>query len=375
MIGMAAAMGIGRFVFTPILPGMMDALHLSAGDAGLIAGANYLGYLVGALLAAGGWAQGRERAVALAGLFAGAALAALMAATASMTAFLIIRFGAGLASAFVMIFLSSLVFERLARAGREGLTALHFGGVGLGIAVSAVLIGLLLTAGADWRQGWIWSGIVSLAAAMALVFIVDAPRSVAAEARWVEPPLSFGGPLSRVILAYGLFGMGYVVTATFLVAIVRQGEGGRMFEAWVWLATGVAGIFSVWLWNRIAARIGTLRAYALGCAVEIIGVVGSVSVGGYAGPLVGGILLGATFIGITALGLQASRRFAGASPRRAIALMTAAFGIGQIAGPVIAGYLADWTGSFLVPSLAAACVLAVSAALVVNVAEPARQRR
>ena len=65
MIGMAAVMGIGRFVFTPILPGMMDGLSLSAADGGLIAGANYLGYLVGALFASGGWGAGRERFVIL----------------------------------------------------------------------------------------------------------------------------------------------------------------------------------------------------------------------------------------------------------------------------------------------------------------------
>jgi predicted MFS family arabinose efflux permease len=372
MIGMAAAMGIGRFVFTPILPGMMDALGLSASDAGLIAGANYLGYLVGALLASGSWAGGRERVMALVGIFSSALLGVLMAATTSMVLFLVIRLAAGVASAFLMVFLSSIVFDRLARAGRDGLTAMHFGGVGVGIAVSALLIALLVMAGADWRQGWIWSGVISLAAAIALVFLVDAPRTTGASPH-IEPPLSLVGPLLRVILAYGLFGLGYVVTATFLVAIVREGEGGRLFEAWVWLATGLAGIFSVWLWNRIAGRVGIFRAYALGCAVEMVGVIGSVSFGGYAGPLIGGVLLGATFIGVTALGLQGSRRLATASPRRAIGLMTASFGIGQIVGPVLAGYLADWTGSFFAPSLAAAAALGVSALLVTNVALPGRQ--
>ncbi|MBO6899957.1 MAG: YbfB/YjiJ family MFS transporter [Rhizobiaceae bacterium] len=371
MIGMAAVMGIGRFVFTPILPGMMDGLSLSAADGGLIASANYLGYLVGALVASGGWGAGRERLVILTGMFASAALAAAMAMTADMAAFLAIRFAAGVASALVMVFLSSIVFDRLARVGREELTALHFGGVGFGIALSSLLIAALLHAGSDWRQGWIWSGVASLAAALALVALVGKPAATGSKIV-AEPRLHLDLKLMRVVLSYGLFGFGYVVTATFLVAIVRLGEGGRLFEAWVWLATGLAGIPSVWLWNTVAARIGLFGAYATGCAVELVGVVVSVTVGGSAGPLIGGVLLGATFIGVTALGLQASRRLAPHAPRRIIALMTAAFGLGQIIGPVMAGYLADWTGSFVLPSLLAAAALGVCAMLVANISVPGR---
>src|SRR6516165_9212315 len=47
LLAMAAALGIGRFVYTPILPFMLDALRWSKADAGLVASANFLGYLAG----------------------------------------------------------------------------------------------------------------------------------------------------------------------------------------------------------------------------------------------------------------------------------------------------------------------------------------
>jgi predicted MFS family arabinose efflux permease len=370
MIGMAAAMGIGRFVYTPILPGMMEELHLSASDAGLIASANYLGYLVGALLAAGGWAHGRERFMALAGLGGTAVLAALMGATEAMLPFLVIRFLAGVASAFVMVFLTSIVFSHLAAAEKNGLHALHFGGVGLGIAISAALMAVLVTEHSGWTVGWFWSAVISACGFVAVVLMArEGPAGSGTEGR--EPRLPSDRSLIRVIVAYGLFGFGYVVTATFLIAIVRQGGGGRVFETMVWLVTGLTGVPSVWIWNRLAARVGLYAAYAAACLVEAVGVAASVSLGGHIGPLLGGVLLGFTFIAATALGLQAGRQLAPRAPRRVFALMTAAFGVGQITGPLVAGYLAQWSGSFFVPSIVAAIVLLASAGCVWSARKPA----
>ncbi|MEX0344840.1 MAG: YbfB/YjiJ family MFS transporter [Rhizobiaceae bacterium] len=362
MIAMAVAMGIGRFVYTPILPGMMEGLDLSASDAGLIASANYLGYLIGAVLASGAWGQGRERLVMLAGLGASAVLAALMGLTEGMVAFVIIRFLAGVASAFLMVFLSTIVFTQLAAAGRDELQAMHFGGVGMGIAVSSLMTGALVLANAEWQASWLWAGGLSALGFVATFLLVDRGPAVSGPAK-SEPPLPKSRRLARVIIAYGLFGFGYVVTATFLVAIVRQGDGGRMFESAVWLVTGLSGLVSVWLWNKSVRRIGLAKTFAIGCLVEAVGVAASVSIGGYAGPLIAAVLLGGTFIAVTAQGLQAARRLAGDAPRRALGLMTASFGTGQIIGPIVAGYLADRAGNFVSGSAVAVIMLLASAAI------------
>ncbi len=358
-IAMAAAMGIGRFVYTPLLPGMMDALGLSASDAGLIASSNYLGYLIGALLAAGNWPTGRERLLMMAALAANALLAGAMGLTDAFAAVLAIRFAAGIASAFAMIFTVSIVFSHLAAARRTDLQAVLFAGVGVGIAVSSLMLLALIAWQPQWQAGWFWSAGLSAAACAAVAMMIDR-GPIAQAGQRAEPPMPRTRPLVRVIIAYALFGMGYVVTATFLVAIIRASEGSHQFEALVWLVTGLTVVPSVFVWNRLARRVGVTRTYAIGCAVEAVGVTASVAIGGSIGPLLAGMLLGGTFVAITAFGLQAARLMAPLSPRRVLALMTAAFGVGQILGPILAGIVAQRAGSFVLPSLGAAVVLLLS---------------
>ena len=138
LIALAAAMGIGRFVYTPILPYMEQALGLSKAEAGVVASANFLGYLLGALGAAAGRLTGGRRLWFLAALGVSAATTAAMGLASAVPVFLVLRFLGGVASAFVLVFGSALVLDRLARAGRPGLSSLHFAGVGSGIAISAV---------------------------------------------------------------------------------------------------------------------------------------------------------------------------------------------------------------------------------------------
>jgi len=356
------AMGLGRFVYTPILPAMMEQLHLSASEAGLIASSNFIGYLLGAVLAGGAWAAGRERGLMIAGLGASILLLGAMAATASLALLMAIRFAAGIASAIAMIFATTAINQRLTSIGRADLSNLHFAGVGVGIASSSLIAGATIGSGSDWRSPWLWSAVLGIAGTAIAALLLDrSPVSLAEKAP--EPRLPRSLSLTLIILSYGLFGLGYIVTATFLLAIVRSVESVGMLETYVWLATGIAGIGSVYLWGVVSTWLGARWTYAAACFVLTAGVVVSVGIGSPAALIAAGAMFGGTFIAMTSLGLQLGRHLAEAAPRRVLAVMTAAFGVGQIVGPVIAGYLADWSGNFVLPSIAASLVLIVAGVL------------
>ena len=362
LLALAAAIGIGRFVYTPILPFMEEALQLSKSEAGILASANFLGYLLGALGAAKAVLPGGRRAWFLIALAASAMTTAAMGLTESLPVFLLLRFLGGGASAFVLVFGSTLVLDRLAAAGRPGLSALHFAGVGAGIALSALLVAGLSAGGGDWRALWLASGAVSLLALLAVLRLVpDATDTTvpAAEA----PSEGAGRRLIALVLAYGLFGFGYVITATFISTLVRGTPEIRALEMVVWLVVGLAAVPSVAFWIWVGRRLGNDRSFALACLAEGLGVALSVLFDSALAILAAAALLGGTFMGITALGLVNARALSRGDPRRSIALMTAAFGLGQMIGPSFAGYAYGFGDSFLFPSLVASAALVIAAAL------------
>lgn len=372
MLALAAGMGIGRFVYTPILPDMAAALGLTKSAAGLIASANFLGYLAGAMLAALPHLPGGRRTWFLGGLAASAATTAAMALPDAMPAFLLLRFVGGVASAFVLVLGSALVLDQLALLHRPGRAALHFAGVGVGIAASSVLVDVLHGVGADWRSLWLASGAVAaLAVPLAAWLVPDAADEPASQpmAGTRAAPLPRG--LAALTLCHGLFGFGYAVTATFLVAVVRAAPQARALEAVVWLVVGLAAAPSTAAWGRIAARTGPLRAYALACVLEAVGVAAGGLWSTPAAALLAAVLLGGTFMGITALGFAAARMLSPQQQRRSFALITAGFGLGQIAGPIVAGVLLDRTHGFAAPSLLAAAAVAIAAVIATRVARAA----
>ncbi|MEM8596810.1 MAG: YbfB/YjiJ family MFS transporter [Pseudomonadota bacterium] len=358
-----AAMGIGRFLFTPVLP-MMPGL--SPAEAGLVASANFAGYLLGALLGAVAWFSARPGPVLLCALALSVLTTGAMVLTEHPVAWGLLRFVAGLASAGVLVTASTLVAARLGAVGRGGLTALHFAGVGAGIAVSAIIASPLIAAAEDWRIVWLGGALAALAGAIAALLLIPRQRPLAA-AQAQESAAAPG--LWRLVLSYGAVGFGYVILATFIVAILREGGGSRADEAVVWGLVGLAGMPSILLWRWIAQRIGTLLAIQAAMLVEAAGIAIGALAGGAFALGIAATALGATFMALTALGLQEAVTRAPGAAQRVIALMTAAFGLGQIIGPARAGWLRTTTGDYLAPSLIAAAVLVAGMAVL----EPLRR--
>lgn len=373
---LAGAMGIGRFAYTPLLPAMQDALGWTVARAGDVASANFLGYLAGALLASA-LAKRRGRWTWLiAGMLLSAATTAAGVAVVSFSAWVAVRFLSGVASAFCLVLGTVVILEYLARSAAVRFGALHFSGVGAGIVVSVIVIELAKTAGFSMFGRWGALGLVSVFLIGGAWIILrrlsgtDGAEQIGTVQNRAPAPAGTG-PSARILLvklifAYGLFGFGYVVTATFIVAMARRLEHASLVEPLTWIVVGLLAVPSVPLWQRVARRFGMFAALRLAYGIEAVGVLLAGFGSGYAALIIGGGLLGGTFAAITAIGLGAARQIAGPDVESVVGWMTASFGLGQLIGPAVAGRLAEHTGGFGAPSLLAAGLLIIGVGLLLG---------
>lgn len=362
LIALAVGIGVGRFVYTPILPFMSEELGLTPAEGGLVASANFLGHLLGALAAVRIPMPGRRRAWLLGCLGLSAATTAAMGLTTTMVGFVVLRFAGGVASALAIVLSTAIVLDRLSACGRPGLAWMPYAGVGAGIALSAVIVTGLGTLGVDWSTLWLASGALSVLGLLACTYLIP-ETSDTATGSVRRRGAGEGRGLSALVAAYGLFGFGYVITATFISQMVRTTPEIAALEAVVWLIVGVAAVPSVAFWVWLDQRYGNCTAFALACLVESLGVAASAFETSAAAVLVAAVGLGGTVMGLVALGLIIARRMAGGDPGRTAAVMTASFGLGQMVGPTYAGYAHGIGDSFQIPTLTAAAALLAAAAL------------
>jgi predicted MFS family arabinose efflux permease len=359
LIGLAAAMGIGRFAFTPLLP-LMQADHgLSLTAGGWLAAANYAGYFAGALLCM--LLDPAPRTSVRGGLLAVALTTLAMGADVPVAVWMVLRTVAGAASAFVLVGVSSWSLGMLARAGRQQWSGVVFSGVGFGMALAGA-IGLAAAAHA-WHaeRAWLALGVLAaLATVMAWRPVADA--RVAGATHTPAPRLS--REHLPLVIAYGAFGFGYIIPATFLPALAREQLGATGLSGWLWPAFGIAAAVSTLVAAHLPRSLRPRRLW-LGSQLVMAAGVAAPALSTAPGALFfSAVAIGATFMVMTLAAMQEARRVGGAAAARLMAAMTAAFAIGQLVGPLtIRSGGTNAAAAMAIPSLVAAAVLVAAAAL------------
>jgi MFS family permease len=325
---LAAGMGVGRFVYTPILPLMTAHAGLTAQAGANLATANYAGYLAGAL--AGTLAPGlvRSPAVNRGSLVLLVATLGAMPLTHSTAAWLVLRLLAGVASAVVFVIAVSSLLSHL-RDHPSHLAGWGFGGVGAGIALSGLLVLVMRSAG-GWQTAW-WAatGLTAVLAAGAWTLRPEPPPAPATTS---TPPPRTHRWFSALFASYTLEGVGYIIAGTFLVAAIDQGSPGWIGSG-AWVLVGLAAVPSSALWTWLGRHWSRPDLLLAALAVQAVGIALPALAGGVAAALIAAALFGATFLGVATIALAAGThlRFP-----RSVALLTAGYSAGQILGPLVA---------------------------------------
>lgn len=360
--------GLARFAYTPLLPIMHQEAGLSALAGGWLATFNYLGYIVGALLAASISNLNHKFLIYRAGLLIALFSTAAMGLTTDVTLWAVLRFIAGFSSTAGMLLASGLILNWLIREQHKPELGLHFTGIGGGIVVSGLAVGLM-SADMNWDQQWIALGLLGLGFFVPAWYWLPAPAATAVVNSTSKPaPALYSRWMLLMMAAYFCAGFGYVISATFIVAILEKlpmlsGKGG-----WVWVIVGAAAIPSVWLWDRINRRLGDIQTLLLAYGLQILSMALPLLTDNAALNLLGAALYGGTFTGIVSLTLTLIGRHYPDNPAKAMARMTVSYGIAQIAAPAMAGYIAVATGSYLGSLLVAGICMVLGMALLVAAA-------
>jgi predicted MFS family arabinose efflux permease len=372
MTVLAVALGVGRFAFTPLLPLMLQDGLIDLRHGSWLASANYAGYFLGAASCAA--LRMRPATVVRAGLVLTVVLTLAMSLDAPFWFWAAVRFVAGVASAWTFVFASQWGLARLARQRAQAWSGVIYTGPGVGIVVTGLAASALSHAGP--AVGWLVFGVASAAVGACIwrVFAKpeegepDAPETPRSRpsARDTSPTQAREQAQRRegawLVLLYGIPGFGYIITATFLPVIARHAlPPGSPWPDLFWPMFGAALIPGALAAARLPLHWDNRSMLAAAYLVEAAGIALGIVMPNAVGFAIGSILIGLPFTAITLFAMREARRLRGEQAAGLMGYATAAYGIGQIAGPLVAAPLAARAGSFSPSLWLAAGALALGA--------------
>ena len=362
---LAVAMGIGRFAFTPILPLMIQEGTVHLAQTAWLSSSNYIGYLVGALSLL---KSKRHPLFVVLGL----TLVTLTTWLASLSSFgwlLVLRFLAGVASAWVLVSISAFAINWL-KSRQVASSGLIYTGVGIGITLTGLICSYFIFQSATATIAaqssfsplssrlWQYLGVIALLATLLVTFLLAKINSKSPSTACATTAVAKANPthtkanhtsssipppaklkLANVLTAYGLFGFGYILPATFLPQIAKQWLSGQSYLL-IWPFFGLAAALSVVLSQGLQRRYNNVSLLSVWRVSQIIMAVGTLLPAlwqSLAGLMLSALMVGGTFMVVTMAGLQVAASQVTHYPKYNLsALMTASFAFGQLIGPLTA---------------------------------------
>ena len=359
-------MGIARFAYTPLLQVMQEAGVLNDTIGGWLAAFNYLGYLTGTVIAASISNPLIKDRLYRTSLIIAVISTIGMAWTDNWIVWAILRYLAGTTAAGGLLLGSALILNWLIRHGHRIELGIHFGGVGVGIAVTAIAVEWM-TPQLDWAKQWevftLMAFILALPAWLWLPRPENFERKNTGEALKDTPPTRRW--LALLTLSYFCVGIGYVVYATFLVVIVDNQPALSGVGNYAWLVVGLTTIPSCVMWDRFARRIGELKAMVFAYAFMTISVFIMVFEVPVYLVILSALIYGGTMMGIVSLILTLVGKFYPTRPAKPMGKISFFYAIAQIIAPAGAGYIADITGSYSLAMLIATIVMVLGTGLLI----------
>lgn len=359
----AVSLGLSRFSYALLLPPMRADLGWSYLTAGAMNTANAAGYLIGALWMPQALARWGARALLLAGSGSAALLLAAHGVAQGDAVLYALRLLTGVSSAATFVS-GGLLAARLVGAPSGLVLGIYYGGTGLGIITSALLVPPLVAgaAGEGWRWAWAALGAAALAATLATA---HATRGLSAASGGTAPRGAFRrASLGFGLASYFLFGLGYIGYMTFVVTLLREQQLSAGLVTWFYGLLGAGVVASSFVWARLLQRRRDGSAMALLNAVLAVATLLPVLSARPLAVFASGLLFGGVFLSVVASTTALVRHNLDPADWPAgIAAFTTVFAAGQIVGPSLVGWLSDGPGGLRSGLAVSAGVLALGALL------------
>jgi len=348
-------MGIARYSFTPMIPYMQDQTGMSESLSGWLAGWSYIGYLVGLFTV---WLM---RDLKLKdyfyrySLFIAVFSTAIMAMHDHSLIWYLSRFFAGISTALGFMLGTGLVLKWLIHNNQKQEMGIHFAGVGLGIVVSALVVDFAANQAVNysllnelgWRAQWLILAAAGFLLSIPAFLLMPLPKTEEIEEaahidRSTEPSSRW---LLLLTIAYVCAGFSNTVNITFTSLITEyiplKSEGTTM-----WLYLGLAATPAPFIWDRIARNVGYLNAIRAAFVINIASNFLMTASTSYLAITLSSLLFGFAFMGIVSLTLTIIANKYRHRATQVMAQLTLGYCIAQILSPIMAGIIAEQTGSF-----------------------------